>query len=873
MRGGMGIDLAHLDKDHLDYLQKRLTLTQQSFNEDDPPVIVQPFRVAEERFWIPRYFDWVDFWPKISNAGWEWVCPYLDYDLESRFVPREEDRQIEALEAIEAHLRNYSGGIAVLPTGVGKTFLSLEIGRRFQTPIVILVHKGDMIDNWVEHAESHLGVPPSDVEIVKASNIVGGKPVTICSIQTLLSRDFPDEFYAQFGFVIADECITGDALIETNLGLIKLEDIPKSGAKQVLCYDEQQEQWKYRKIRRWIPQGTRKTLTVRAGKLSVRCTTNHPFLTQRGWVEAKDLLVGDRVYSPVSVDAEERSLLQTPEDAHADFLGGTTSRQHSVSTGMQELHASTKVHRCARVDVESNCECAETLRPPGSKTTSGRISSSDTVAPSVRGAHSLKKHWDYASVHCSETPGSQRTTEFEQTRASSSIMDLNKRSGVGTRRENLLVSTSLLLSGQTKDMAKPLPVVTAPAIPPYERSSTLSVAPKLSPSNGYQLFPMMVGPGGIWMTDHVRVAEFDSTQRVSLNKRLTLSQPSLVKNLVSIQQLSGPRKSIGQFDYGLEIPSNGSERVATRHDQAAWITSFHRITSIDEDRGPGEPVFDLEIEDHHNFVANGLLVHNCHHYGASQWSKVVDRFPARYRLGVSANPIRDDGLDPIIRWSFGKVAFGIYKPMSKQLPLICLMRWPSSYKKSRYHDWKKDPYGNWFMGRVNAMKYAKVLMGDTRRNSWLVDKIITARSGGRKILIFTKHRDHLELLHDEFVARWTRAMLDSGGDPKATKVSKLWGGLKPKERKLAMKADVTFTTYGFSKEATNLPQKDTLVLGTPAGDTLQTVGRLRDKGEKNRKPFLVIDPFEGNDYSFKKAMQRCEAYRNLGIKVKRYGPK
>jgi len=470
MKGGMGIDLSFLTKEFLDYLQKRLTLRMEQFQEDAPPVIVQSFHIAGERFWVPRFFDWVDFWPKISNAGWQWSCPFLDYDLKSLFVPKEEDRQPEAIEKIVAHLKQYSGGIAVLPTGIGKTFLSLEIGRHFQTPIVVLVHKGDMIDNWIDHAERHLGVPREDVAIIKENSYAEGKPVTICSIQTLLSRDFPASFYSQFGFIIADEV---------------------------------------------------------------------------------------------------------------------------------------------------------------------------------------------------------------------------------------------------------------------------------------------------------------------------------------------------------------------------------------------------------------------HHYGAAQWSKVIGRFPARYRLGISADPIRDDGLDPIIRWNFGKVAFGIYKPVSDMLPLVCLMRWVAVYEKSRYHDWKEihtDEGSRWVMGRANAMKYAKVLSKDTARNSWLVGKIIDARSKGRTILIFTKLRAHLIALHDEFTERWTRATIEAGGDLKATKIVKLWGGLKTPERRIAMRGDVTFTTYGFSKEATNLTQKDTLVLGTPAGDALQTVGRLRDKGPKDRKPFLVIDPFEGNDYSYKKATQRNQAYQDLGIEVKRYGP-
>ena len=60
-------------------------------------------------------------------------------------------------------------------------------------------------------------------------------------------------------------------------------------------------------------------------------------------------------------------------------------------------------------------------------------------------------------------------------------------------------------------------------------------------------------------------------------------------------------------------------------------------------------VYDIGVEDNHNFFANDLLVHNCHHVPAdtantvSQWCK-----NAYYRIGVSATPWRDGGDDLLI---------------------------------------------------------------------------------------------------------------------------------------------------------------------------------------------------------------------------------
>ncbi len=49
-------------------------------------------------------------------------------------------------------------------------------------------------------------------------------------------------------------------------------------------------------------------------------------------------------------------------------------------------------------------------------------------------------------------------------------------------------------------------------------------------------------------------------------------------------------------------------------------------------------VYNLEVEGTHTYIVNGLVVHNCHHATAETYNFIVDRFSARYRIGVSATP-------------------------------------------------------------------------------------------------------------------------------------------------------------------------------------------------------------------------------------------
>lgn len=55
-------------------------------------------------------------------------------------------------------------------------------------------------------------------------------------------------------------------------------------------------------------------------------------------------------------------------------------------------------------------------------------------------------------------------------------------------------------------------------------------------------------------------------------------------------------------------------------------------------------VYNLEVAEFHTYVANGVVVHNCHHLLAdNKWGKATALFPNAKGLGVTATPTRADG--------------------------------------------------------------------------------------------------------------------------------------------------------------------------------------------------------------------------------------
>lgn len=256
-----------------------------------------------------------------------------------------------------------------------------------------------------------------------------------------------------------------------------------------------------------------------------------------------------------------------------------------------------------------------------------------------------------------------------------------------------------------------------------------------------------------------------------------------------------------------------------------------------------------------------IVADEVNRFGAPQWNEVMKLFTAKYRVGMSADPTRDDGLDKLVQWHFGQVAHKVVMETPK--PDVVQVLYRKSYPLYAYTDrWKRTPSGD---PMPNPLKYDKMLADDQQRNSFLVSELMKMRSAGRRIMVFSRLKDHLKDLRGMFESVWTG---------KETSVTLLVGGLEKTKKdkgKLdeAMSGDIIFTTYAFARDALNIPHIDTLLFATPPGKPLQPIGRLRDKGPADRRPLLGVDPYEDCDYSIRKSERRYDTYIRLGIKVTR----
>jgi len=99
-------------------------------------------------------------------------------------------------------------GVLVAPPGAGKTIMGLELIVRKKQPALILVHRKQLFDQWIERIESFLKIPKKDIGQINSSKKKIGKKITIGMMQSFSRMEDEDvkKFKNQFGTIIVDEC-------------------------------------------------------------------------------------------------------------------------------------------------------------------------------------------------------------------------------------------------------------------------------------------------------------------------------------------------------------------------------------------------------------------------------------------------------------------------------------------------------------------------------------------------------------------------------------------------------------------------------------------------------------------------------------------
>lgn len=99
-------------------------------------------------------------------------------------------------------------GVIVAPPGSGKTIIGLKIIAEKQQPALIVVHRKQLAEQWIERIQTFLGIPKHEIGKIGQGTNKAGKRITVAMIQSLAKEltNEKNEIKNSFGTIIVDEC-------------------------------------------------------------------------------------------------------------------------------------------------------------------------------------------------------------------------------------------------------------------------------------------------------------------------------------------------------------------------------------------------------------------------------------------------------------------------------------------------------------------------------------------------------------------------------------------------------------------------------------------------------------------------------------------
>lgn len=206
-----------------------------------------------------------------------------------------------------------------------------------------------------------------------------------------------------------------------------------------------------------------------------------------------------------------------------------------------------------------------------------------------------------------------------------------------------------------------------------------------------------------------------------------------------------------------------------------------------------------------------VVVDECHHVGAASFEAILKSVKARYVLGLTATPIRRDGLQPILSLQCGPIRYTAAKPEGAPHDLEVTPRFVDAVETAPEESGIQDIF--------------RLIAADTRRTAVIANETVAAYEQGRKVLVLTERTDHLAAIQAALVSRVPELQMLHGrmSAKKRQTVSEALESLPPDAPR------VLLATGKLVGEGFDHPALDTLILAMPVawrGTLQQYAGRL-----------------------------------------------
>lgn len=710
-------------------------------------------------------------------------------------------------DAVDVFLREKIG-ILEIGTGGGKSEVAIEIIRRLGKWTLFITDKVELLKQTKKRIEDSLGI---EVGVIGQSEM-SIRPVTVATIQTinkkLINPDFQN-YLKQIRVGIFDECLQGASQIVLPDHTIKrIDEIYKdNNIEEVLSYNETKRIFEPKKILRKIRQPMLDpwyNLLVEdelGGRHKLVLTGNHKIWTTNGYKQVKNLNKKDILKVYLFKRQYQCSLCgKYYENSNQSGY----CKAHCKNPDMNKIAAekSHEVVKEKRNNIEYDLKYRESIKK-GIKNIAQKKSTywinKKMMGSKRRGKNNpVFRHPEtIPKIKLTQKKNFHNMTIEKQKEQIKRWNSSFRKIPHTTKPEQIIIDmniSNLEYNGEKKYMYK------------FKNKKWKIPDFKVVDENKV----IEVSDFEHWRT----VEEKDNI--VELFNQIGIKCLYLDKNELYNNYIETKRK-IEKFCYNHKA----------------------RIIKVKRTRkNPFSFRYNLEIEDNHNYIANNILVSNCHKVAAQSYFKLGQHLVnTEFRLGLSGTAYRDDGNDMKI---FATTGYKCYDLSSKTLIEKGWLVKPqiTFYKDVLTKNEVTELENNAKTGLINetpnyANYYDILIYSNTPRNNAICE--IIKNNNEKKILVLVKlvkHGEHLEVLIPD---------------------SKYLHGSTPKKEREQMfndftngELDILISTISIFAEGVDIPSLD-MVINASANKgnvkTIQVLGRVLRKmeGKKNAQYIDFID--------------------------------
>ena len=213
-----------------------------------------------------------------------------------------------------------------------------------------------------------------------------------------------------------------------------------------------------------------------------------------------------------------------------------------------------------------------------------------------------------------------------------------------------------------------------------------------------------------------------------------------------------------------------------------------------------------------------VIVDEAHHICAKVFSQALFKFCPKYTLGLTATPVRKDGLTDLLYWFLGPSILAIEsevrgKTMVKTTSFGC--------------DHYQTPPPVTRFGKVSLVQMITDLIELEERND-MIEQLAREHvsTNSRRLLILSGRRAHCIELAERLKDLGTGLYM---------------GGMKEKDLCESAEKKIIVGTFSQAQEGLDIPVLDTIILASPKSDVKQAVGRILRETEGKTNYALILD--------------------------------